>query len=89
MLGPYAPTAKPGKSCWVTPYVLRIMAIMLLNQLGIHAGASAPEEPLTDPAPLASAPVADVAAHAKSSTGAKLAGLRLWRGQMMPVTASG
>ncbi len=37
MLGPYAPTARSGKSPWVTPYVPRIIAIMLLNQLGIHA----------------------------------------------------
>ncbi len=37
MLGPYAPTARPGKSPWVTPYVPRIIAIMLLNKLGIHA----------------------------------------------------
>ncbi len=37
MLGPYAPTARPGKSPWVTPYIPRIMAIMLLNRLGIRA----------------------------------------------------
>jgi alpha-beta hydrolase superfamily lysophospholipase len=37
MLGPYAPTARPGKSPWVTPYIPRIMAITLLNRLGIHA----------------------------------------------------
>ncbi len=37
MLGPYAPTARPGRSPWVTPYVPRIMAIMLLNRIGIHA----------------------------------------------------
>jgi non-heme chloroperoxidase len=37
MLGPYAPTVRPGKSPWVTPYIPRIMGIMLLNQLGIHA----------------------------------------------------
>ena len=37
MLGPYAPTARPGKSPWVTPYIPRIVAITLLNRLGIHA----------------------------------------------------
>lgn len=37
MLGPYAPTARSGRSSWVTPNVPRIMAIMLLNQLRIHA----------------------------------------------------
>ncbi len=37
MLGPYAPTARPGKSPWVTPYVARIIAILLLNKLGVHA----------------------------------------------------
>lgn len=37
MLGPYAPTTRPGKSPWVTPYVPRIIGIMLLNRLGIHA----------------------------------------------------
>jgi alpha-beta hydrolase superfamily lysophospholipase len=37
MLGPRAPTARRGRSPWVTPYVPRIIAILLLNKLGIHA----------------------------------------------------
>lgn len=32
-----APTVRPGKSPWVTPYIPRIIGIALLNQLGIHA----------------------------------------------------
>lgn len=37
MLGPHAPTVRRGRSPWVTPNVPRIIAILLLNKLGIHA----------------------------------------------------
>lgn len=37
MIGPRAPTAKPtGSDALVTPFVPRIIALMIVNQLGIH-----------------------------------------------------
>jgi pimeloyl-ACP methyl ester carboxylesterase len=37
VLGPRAPTARPGGDAWAAPYLPRIIALLLLNKIGIHA----------------------------------------------------
>jgi pimeloyl-ACP methyl ester carboxylesterase len=37
MLGPFAPTAKAGASAWAKPYIPRIVALLALERIGIHA----------------------------------------------------
>ncbi len=37
MLGVRAPTLKPGASAWARPFIPRIIALLLLDRIGIHA----------------------------------------------------
>jgi alpha-beta hydrolase superfamily lysophospholipase len=37
MLGPFAPTAKAGANAWAKPYIPRIVALLALERIGIHA----------------------------------------------------